>query len=138
MSTCRHMDATDWDVLLRDLRNIDDIDRAVAACERLHRDATAEDQPRLGALLGDPSCFVREAAAWPLSELAGAAALPELFVAYQRGLDEGYDNDGFSAALIEMASADPHGVRGALNSLIQSSDSRMRENALWLLEFCAR
>lgn len=130
------MNANDWDALVRDLRNIDDIDAAVAACERLHRDATEEDVPRLRALLNDGSFFVREAAAWPLSELAGAAAMPELFEAYQRGLDDGHDNDGFSAALIEMAIADPDGVRGMLLSLLSSDDSRMRENASWLLEFC--
>lgn len=131
------MNATDWDALIRDLNNVEDIDRAVAACECLHRDSTVEDLPRLRELLGDKSFFVREAAAWPLSELAGAAALPELFGAYQRGFDEGHDNDGFSAALIELASADPDGVRQALDGLMQSDDSSMRENALWLLEFCA-
>jgi hypothetical protein len=130
------MNATDWESLERDLRSIDDIDAAVAACERIHREATDEDLPRLHALLSDRSFFVREAAAWPLSELAGAAALPELFVAYQRGLDEGFDNDGFSAALIEMAASDPHGVRAMLTSLLTSPDATMRENASWLLEFC--
>jgi hypothetical protein len=130
------MNAADWAALVRDLKNVDDVDSAVAACERLHREATAEDLPRLRDLLTDGSFFVREAAAWPLSEIAGAAALPELFQAYQRGFDEGHDNDGFSAALTEMAAADPDGVRRALSGFLQSGDSKVRDNASWLLEFC--
>lgn len=130
------MNDSDWAALIRDLRNVDDVDIAVAAAERMHRTATEEDVPRLEELLKDDSFFVREAAAWPLSELAGAAALPELFKAYQRGLDEGYDNDGFSTALIELAAADPESVRQTLEGLAKSGDAAMQENANWLLEFC--
>jgi len=130
------MNDTEWLALVRDLRNDEDVDVSAGAYERLHRTAAAEDLPRLRELLRDESFFVREAAAWPLSELAGAAALPDLFVAYQRGLEEGHDNDGFSTALIELAVADPAGVRRILEPLVKSSDKTMRENALWLLEFC--
>jgi hypothetical protein len=105
------MNDHDWEALVRDLRSTDDIDVMVAAARRLHRTASPEDLPRLSELLRDESFFVREAAAWPLSELAGAAALPDLFEAYQRGVDEGHDADGFSAVLIELAAADPDGVR---------------------------
>jgi HEAT repeat protein len=130
------MNATEWTALVQDLRKVDNVDVMVAAAERLHRTATEDDLPRLRELLNDASFFVREAAAWPLSELAGAAALPELFQAYQRGLDEDHDNDGFSAALIELAAAHPEAVRRALDRLVMSSDPAMKENALWLLEFC--
>ena len=130
------MSEADWAAIVRELRNVEDIDRAVAACERLHREASAEDLPRLRELLRDGSFFVREAAAWPLSEIAGAGALPELFEAYQRGFDEGHDNDGFSAALIEMAAADSEGLRAVLNRLVQSGDAVTQEHASWLLEFC--
>ena len=97
--------------------------------ERLHRTATPDDLPRLRALLLDESAFVREAAAWPLAELAGATALPDLFDAYQRGLDEGHDNDGFTTALIELAAADTDGVRQVLETLARSGNEAMRENA---------
>jgi HEAT repeat protein len=130
------MNDSDWSALVRDLRNVDDVDVAVAAAERLHRTATPDDLPRLRALLLDDSFFVREAAAWPLSELAGATALAELFQAYQRGFDEGHDNDGFTAALIELAAADPEGVRQVLEALAKSGNEAMRENAAWLMEFC--
>ena len=69
--------------------------------------STEEDVPQLVALLEDDSFYVREAAAWPLAELGRTEVLPQLLRAYQRGLDEGDDNDGFSAALIELASLPP-------------------------------
>jgi HEAT repeat protein len=131
------MNDAEWTATVRDLRNADDVDAAMAAVERLHRTATPEDLPRLRELLKDTSFFVREAAAWPLSELAGAATLPELFEAYQRGLDDGHDNDGLSAALIEMVAADPEDMRAALDALARSADAAVRDNALWLLEFCS-
>ena len=131
------MDDNDWTTLVRDLRNVDDADVAVAAAERLHRTATSEDVHRLEELLQDESLFIREAAAWPLSEIVGAAALPQLFAAYQRGFDEGHDNDGFSAALADLAEADPEGVRAVLDVLAKADDGALRENARWLLEFCA-
>ena len=107
------------------------------AATRLHKDATAGDVPRLRELLGDESFFVREAAAWPLTELAGVEHLPELLRAYQRGLDDGHDNDGFTTALIELAASDPVRVGHALEALTRSGDLSMRENAQWLITFCA-
>ena len=130
------MDAVEWERLTQALRNFDDIPAAVAAAEQLHRNSTLDDLPRLRELLNDGSFFVREAAAWPVSELAGADALSELFRAYQRGFDEGHDNDGFTIALIELAAAESEAVRIELARLARSSDPSMRVNATWLLEFC--
>jgi hypothetical protein len=130
------MNATEWEAITRDLRSDGDPQRGAAAAALLHRNATAEDVPRLRDLLGDDSFFVREAAAWPLTELAGVQFLPDLLRAYQRGLDEGYDNDGFTTALIDLAESDPVLVSNALASLASSSDADMRENAQWLLTFC--
>jgi HEAT repeat protein len=53
------MNITDWDDLLRTLRNIDDVDGAVEAAEALQARATAEDVPQLMDLLSDPDVFVR-------------------------------------------------------------------------------
>ena len=131
------MNDSEWMALVRDLRNVVvDVDVAVAASERLHRTATTEDMPRLRELLTDDSVFVREAAAWPLSELAGAAALPDLLVAYQRGFDEGHDNDGFSAALIELAAADPdraRGISGAPREIERHGHAKERPLAVGVL-----
>ncbi len=106
------------------------------AATRLHKNASAEDVPRLCELLGDESFFVREAAAWPLTELAGVAHLPELLRAYQRGLEDGHDNDGFTTALTDMAQSDPVRVGQTLGAIARSGDKSMRENAEWLLTFC--
>jgi len=130
------MNTSDWDLITQDLRNDLDPDRMAAAAARLHASATPEDIPKLRELLGDKSFFVREAAAWPLAELAGAACLSELLRAYQRGLDDGNDNDGFSAALIDLAQSDPRMVE-ALVALTHSDDKALRGNAQWLLTFCA-
>ncbi len=130
------MNDSEWAALIRDLKDHDDIDASLHAAERLHRDAAAADIPRLKALLLDESFYVREAVAWPLSALAGAAALPELLEAYQRGFDEGNDNDGFSALLMDMAATHPNGLRPVLDALAASGIAPLERNARWLLEFC--
>ena len=127
-----------WDEIVEALHDLDDIDAAVRAAERLHRSATPDDVPRLLRLLQDESFFVREAAAWPLSELAGPQYLPELLQAYQRGFDQRHDNDGFSTTLIDMATSSPVAVREALQPLIDSTNESLRNNATWLLEFCSK
>jgi hypothetical protein len=53
-----------------------------------------------------------------------------------RGFDEGDDNDGFSTALIELATADPSGCKKALLALAEAEIASLRENAVWLLQFC--
>ena len=127
----------EWDALIVALRNVDESDQAAAAAQKLYQTATIDDMPRLMRLLQDPDAFVREAAAWPVSELGGELLLRDLLIAYQRGLEEGLDNDGFSAALIELVEDRPVASASKLRSLAQDPDSRIRENAFWLLEFCA-
>ena len=100
------------------------------------RTATKEDMPKLLTLLREDDAFVRESAAWPLSELGGVALLRDLLVAYGRGLNEGFDNDGFSAALIELVQMDRQESAVELRLLAQASNAQIRENSTWLLEFC--
>jgi hypothetical protein len=83
------------------------------------------DLPRLKVLLDDEDFFVKEAAAWPLSDLVGADVLPDLFRAFQRGLTNSTNNDGFSTALIDLPVTDPEGVRQRLLELMASGDSAM-------------
>ena len=97
------MSPNDWQRVVKALRNVESDNIAVDAAAELQAKATIEDVPRLLDLLNDDSFFVREAAAWPLSDLGVVEALPVLLDAYQRGLDEGHDNDGFSAALADLA-----------------------------------
>ena len=124
-----------WNELVADL-NSDSIDECVKAASRLHKESDSSDVPRLLALLKDDGFFVREAAAWPLAELAGPTVLRELLVAYQRGFDEGHDNDGFSAALLEIPALHP-ATQPTLRTIIESSSEPMRGHAQWLLELCA-
>src|SRR5262249_10736557 len=122
--------------LISSIRNWADSSKFEKACERLHREAPLEDVPRLMTLLKDEDALVREAAAWPVSELVGTSALRDLLNAYQRGFDQGLDNDGFTTALIDLVELDPVRAAAELRDLAQENPS-MRENALWLLEFCA-
>jgi hypothetical protein len=124
-----------WRELLPRL-NANEVEVCAAAAKELHASATAEDVPRLLALLEDEDFFVREAAAWPLAELAGPSILPQLLVAYQRGFDQGHDNDGFTAALLEIPALHAVEAKTALLALVQVEDSAMRSHAEWLLQFC--
>jgi len=114
-----------------------DVLTCVEAASRLHAEAEIEDVPRLLALLQHDSFFVREAAAWPLVELVGPSVLSQLFSAYQRGFDEGHDNDGFTAALLEIPFLFPAETKRSLANLIKMGDEKTRGHAQWLLEFCS-
>ncbi len=132
------MKEQEWAELLRALRDVSDVEQVAAAATKLHKAATLDDLERLKSLLKDHDFVVREAAAWPVSELAGPAALEELLVAYQRGLDEGQDNDGFTAALIELVEANREQSGKILQVLAETGDGPMRANAVWLLGFCIK
>ena len=112
-----------------------DVSVAVMACHRLRKAACIQDGPHLLGLLKHPDFFVREAAAWPLAELMGPQVLPELLVAYQLGFDEGLDNDGFTAALLEIPVLHSE-TRKALADFIPRADGSIKGHATWLMEFC--
>jgi HEAT repeat protein len=130
------MTSKDWDEIVTTLRDLTDVDRAVAAAQRLQDAATADDVPGLLALLKDNSFFVREAAAWPLSDLGQTEALPHLLEALHRGFQEGHDNDGLSAALADLAEMNPHEAATELRKILRTGPRHLHEHAVWLLEFC--
>jgi hypothetical protein len=105
------------------------------AASKLQSEAGVEDIPRLLELLQEDDFFVREAAAWPLAVLAGPSALPELLVAYERGFAQGHDNDGFTGALLEIPALFPTEAKAKLELLASETDERIRDHAVWLLEF---
>jgi HEAT repeat protein len=109
------------------------VETAVNAAEALGTQASLEDVPRLLTLLLHNDFFVREAAAWPLCHLAGPLVLKELFAAYQLGFEQGHDNDGFSAALLDM---DLGKAKAPLLALLDSGDAIEKSHAGWLIEFC--
>jgi len=129
------MDDLRWSQLVRDIE-ADDIERTVEACEALQKEAEESDVPRLLALLQNDNFVVREAAAWPLTVLSGPAVLDDLFDAYQRGFDEGLDNDSFTAALVELVNLNKTESCKSLLRLRESSIPHIRKYSEWLLEFC--
>lgn len=124
-----------WHQLVNDIEG-EDIELMVEACENLQKEAEATDVSRLLKLLNHESFVVREAASWPLAIVGGPAVLSELFLAFQRGFDEGLDNDGFTTALIELVELHPIKSREKLLELKNSPNRIIQENADWLLEFC--
>ena len=129
------MNTSSWNATIADIEALDD--RSVLAAARLHAESTFEDVPRLLELLERAeNFFIREAAAWPLAKLAGAQVLPELLRAYQRSFDEGHDNDGFTAALLEIPAIHLKHAKAALSKLASEAPEPMRGHAKWLLEFC--
>ena len=130
------MKTSAWNEIVSAL-DASDVSTCVEAAARLHAEAEVVDVPRLLALLENDSFFVREAAAWPLAELAGPSVLPQLFSAYQRGFDEGHDNDGFTAALLEIPYLFQAETKLSLSNLIKVGDEKTKGHAQWLLEFCS-
>jgi hypothetical protein len=129
------MEPATWSTVVSALLD-PDVSTCVKAADRLHAEASVADIPRLLELLESDDCFIREAAAWPLAELAGPTILVELLIAYQRGFDDGHDNDGFTAALLEIPALHPKEARRALEHVVRVSQEPMRGHAAWLLEFC--
>lgn len=108
----------------------------LASLEAIHRESTNEDRGWLVELLAHDLFVVREAAAWALSDLGIADAIPEMLRALRRGRDGGNDNDGLSAALADLAEAHPASVRAELQRVLASDAREEHEDARWLLEFC--
>ena len=112
-----------------------DVSVALGAVKSIQDESTIEDLPSLIQLLDHEDFFIREAAAWPLAWLAGSTLLPQLFTAYQRGFDQGHDNDGFTAALLEIPALFPVEAKTRLEALATQASEPIREYASWLLEF---
>lgn len=129
------MNLNDWNEIVSGLRN-PDVPACVEAASKLYAGAAREDIPQLLPLLESDDFFVREAAAWPLAALAGPALLPQLLKAYQRGFDEGHDNDGFSAALLEIPALFGAEAARAIAGFAGTAEGTMKDHALWLLGFC--
>jgi|SRR5687768_13482113 len=134
LSICARMNDSRWQQLIATIKG-DDVEAMVLACEALYKEADTSDVPRLLQLLENEDFVVREAAAWPLASVGGPEVLPELFLAYQRGFDDGHDNDGFTTALIELVELHPNDSRQKLLELKVSSNPIIQKYAEWLLQF---
>jgi bilin biosynthesis protein len=130
---------SDWERIIADLLDVEDVDRAVAACEALDRAADESWLPRLHGLLANGAdFFVREAAAAPIARLEGLRALPQLLHALHLGEDEGHDNDGLSSIVTDLVWANPEEAAPTLLEMICGSLERQREDAAWLWGFAAK
>ena len=130
------MTEAEWEDLVQALRQ-DDASIAASAAERLHRRASTEDLPRLLLLLNSDDIFLREAAAWPISELAGSSSLHDLLIAYQRGFDE---KDTTTTGLRPHWWNSRRWTQSDVETFFCASLNRLpttlRDNAAWLLDFC--
>src|SRR5262245_30959652 len=111
---------SDWDRIIADLHDVEDVDRAVAACEALDKAADESWLPRLHRLLAEGrDFFVREAAAAPIARLEGLRALPQLLHALHLGEQEGHDNDGLVCLITGLVSDNPEEAAPALRQMIR-------------------
>lgn len=124
-----------WIQLINDLRNGEDVERAVKACETISKIADESHVPDLYVLLQDESFFVREAAADPLAGLEGVTALPALFQALTRGAQDGHDNDGLSSTIIGLLEAHQATAAPVLLAMLGAADAETRAHAAWALGF---
>ena len=115
-----------------------DVGEKLESFERLKNSATKDDLPQLvSALKSEKNDFwTRELLSELISELGGSEYLPELFDALQKNYDEGHDNDGFNAYLIEITYSEPKLCKEKLLQLIDSTEFKHKNHAEWLLEFC--
>jgi bilin biosynthesis protein len=125
----------EWERVVSDLRQVEDIDRAVEASFTLARIAGPSRIPDLYDLLEDPDDFVREAAADPLAHLEGIRAIPALFRALTRGIQEGHDNDSLHATLSALLEAHQQQAVLILTEMLNDASSATRANAAWGLGF---
>ena len=115
-----------------------DVDGVLAAFSRLMENATPEDLPELlkAIRLPENNFWTRELLSEPIAALGGASQLEPLFDAFEKGRNEGHDNDRFQAVLIGIAEADPEECRAALEALLTRDDFPHTDRAEWLLTFC--
>jgi HEAT repeat protein len=132
------MNDRQWQDIVKALRDAGNSDRAVNAAAALQAGASEDDVPRLIELLSDADFFVREAAAWPLSDLGRVDAIPALVRAMHLGTDEGHDNDSLCAALADLVSMNSAAALPNVHALVADADRRNQEAGSWLLEFCKR
>lgn len=125
-----------WAQLIQALYS-EDVDRAVRACEEISETADETNISELYSLLEDASFFIREAAAFPLARLEGVRALPALFRAFTRGIQDGHDNDLMSVAIGDLLEENQQSALPLLENMLLDENKDLRANAAWALGFVA-
>lgn len=126
----------EWPQVIEDLRSRD-TNRAVRAFERLGVIADESRTAELYSMLNDTDFFIREAAAVPLARLEGIKALPPLFGALTRGSQDGHDNDGLVATIVDLLQAKRSEVRTILQQMLGDEREDYRAHAAWAMGFVA-
>ena len=122
-----------WDWAKRQVQSCEgDVHLWVEAVQLLDRLATRERLGELEALLRHEAFCVREAAATPYAKLLGAASLPLLLEAWDRGLEDGHDNDGLSSDVTGVVSLYKAEAVPILAEMFRSKSPRDRAHAAWL------
>jgi hypothetical protein len=126
--------------LMFELQDVDgdiDINGVLDAFYRLNAVASREDLPLLLHAMRSPrnNFWTRELLSEPIARLGGSAVLEPLFVAFAANVEEGHDNDGFAAFLIQIAETDPEGCIAECNRLLALPSFQHGDLAKWLLTF---
>jgi HEAT repeat protein len=128
-----------WERIVADMHNVDDIDCAGAACRALDAASDETRLPQLHQLLtGGKYFFVREAAAFPIARLEGLRALPQLLYALELGEEEGHDNDGLQTVVTGLVKSDPMQAAPRLRRMLRGRSERQRAQAAWLWGYAAK
>jgi hypothetical protein len=114
----------------------EEVDRTVAAYDRIVSNATVDDLPKLIASIyrKDANSWVRGMLSEPIANLGGLAMLPILFDA--DALNEGdIPFDGVDHALLLLCMKDRFACKGELLEILEDPQSPHHERAKRLLEF---
>ena len=105
--------------------------------KKLEEIANESHIPQLQRLLQDDNFFIRETAAGPYAQLMGVRALPLLLQAQIRGYEDGHDNDGLDAVIMELVEVRKTEISSTLLEMLTKENPKTRAQAAWLLGFVA-
>jgi HEAT repeat protein len=123
------------DRILREMNDLDDVERAVRAADELDRHATVADVATIRKLMEKGNYFFRECLGQTLARLEGVAALPFLLDLLRDGCAEGHDHDGLGAAIMDLVEINKIAAAPILTELCHSASSSERRDAAWLWGF---
>lgn len=129
------MTPSKWKTLVETMLDSINSKEAVKAARTISKTAEASHVKELYALLKSDNFFVREAVAEPLARLEGAASLPALFDALEKGEDQGHDNDGLVNTIIGTLEKHKKKAAAFLTGMVKSEKTASRANGVWGMGF---
>lgn len=125
----------DLDRILREMNDLDDVERAIRAAEELGRLATVADIQMIRKLMREGNYFFRECLGQTLAGLEGMAALPFLLELLRDGCAEGHDHDSLGAAIMDLVDTNKIEAAPLLKEMCLSTSTTERRDAAWLWGF---